>query len=548
MLINIYMNTKKMKRVSLINLIAGYIVAMLFILLMMINRDTTIKPMIVEHNNTQATQPTQTFTELLEPTKYRDAQTVVYTDHDVVNRSAYDRGNQFVDSIDYHDSVVRNDAVNHGSRMHHDTYRDVYDNRTHRVKHNTKANVGRRDDSYHEADPEYDLLDRRLREEEEVTDLIDRVKNSKMDDINLDAGNLVVDDGDDLELGESHDFQHKNSGGGNNPGGELYAYNFPGQGVGAGVGNPGVGAAGGYAGIGAGIGQAVYQGAAVAALGGVGTADSGSSGEVIPGAGVGGLVNGAGSGAAAGLLTGRVMAALGVGEPGAGGNGGYNFDHLPQDGALHIMLHVDGSGSILDTRKQLEIMRDTLLKDRLLPYYNNDESLYDRRVTIVDSSGERSLKFFAQATREENVLAIAFQDEAQPVYHLPNFNKRPESLYLSDLNKLKESLDQHYGVYRGILIQVDRGKTFAKSFKEFVENSFQGKGYLTDDNLKNYHRDDNIDNIRNSTGVVFSDEYHVSDTGTPDYYMDLLMTASARVGLDLNSHGGGLTDGTHVID
>ena len=166
--------------------------------------------------------------------------------------------------------------------------------------------------------------------------------------------------------------------------------------------------------------------------------------------------------------------------------------------------------------------------------------------TIVDSSGERSLKFFAEAAAKDNVLAVAFQDEAQPVYHLPNFNKNPEKLYLDDLHELKQSLNHHDGVYRGVIIQVDRGKTFAKSFKEFVENSLRGKGYLVDDNLKRYHRDDNSDNIRNGTGVVFSDEYHASDAGDPDYYMNLLLNVSSRVGLDLQKHGGGLTDGTHT--
>ena len=54
-------------------------------------------------------------------------------------------------------------------------------------------------------------------------------------------------------------------------GSEVYAYNFPSQGVGAGVGSPALGAAAGFAGLGAGIGQAVMDGQAVPALGGIGT-------------------------------------------------------------------------------------------------------------------------------------------------------------------------------------------------------------------------------------------------------------------------------------
>ena len=78
------------------------------------------------------------------------------------------------------------------------------------------------------------------------------------------------------------------------------------------------------------------------------------------------------------------------------------------------------------------------------------------------------------------------------------FNKKPEDHYLDDLNKLKSSLNGYGGVYRGVMFQVDRGKTFAKSFKEFVGNAFKGEGYLKSDNLKKYYRENNNNYIKNS--------------------------------------------------
>jgi hypothetical protein len=226
------------------------------------------------------------------------------------------------------------------------------------------------------------------------------------------------------------------------------------------------------------------------------------------------------------------------------GHGKHEYD-LPPDGALHIMMHVDGSGSILNTRKQLEIMRDTLLKDALLPYYNNDEKLYNRRVTIVDGNGERTLQFFTEATKKDNVLALVFQDEAQPAYHLPTFNKKPQDHYSKDLQKLKGELNGYGGLYRGIMFQVDRGKTFAKSFKEFVESAWQGMRYLENSNLRKYYWQENKRHIENKNGVVFSDEYHAKDSGDPQYYLDLIINASQKVGLDLRAKGAGLTDGKY---
>lgn len=424
----------------------------------------------------------------------------------------------------------------------------------------------------------------------------------------------------DEDLGTIGDFSKDGEGSGKGDlpgigeGSQVYAYNFPSQGVGAGIGNAGIGAAAGFAGIGAGIGQAVLNGTAVAALGGIGTSpllssmdaptskndpdgdgipsetesrlgtnpnnpdtdgDGSTDGDELnsysnplnssstpssPGAsplpqmgGVAGLSNGAGAGAAAGLINGSVQPRLGLGM-GKGGVGGYggsmgykvNLKDLPPNGALHIMIHVDGSGSIISTRKQLDIMKDTLLKDALLPYYNNDESLYSKRVTIVDSSGERTLRFFKEAASKPNVLAVAFQDEASPDYHLPTFNKVPQSHYSKDLSSLKSSLSGHTGLYRGIMFQVDRGKTFAKSFKEMVEAAWNGHGYLEKENLKSFHRDNNLHHIKNKDGIVFSDEYHAKSDGNPQYYMDLLFKAASRVGLNLNIHSGGLSDGSSV--
>ena len=95
-------------------------------------------------------------------------------------------------------------------------------------------------------------------------------------------------------------------------------------------------------------------------------------------------------------------------------------------------------------------------------------------------------------------------------------------------------------------MHVDRVKTFAISFNEFVGSAFRGEGYLEDSNLKKYYRDNNNHHIKNKDGVVFSDEYHAKDSGDPQYYMDLIFGAAKRVGIDLNIYRGGLTDGIIV--
>jgi hypothetical protein len=65
------------------------------------------------------------------------------------------------------------------------------------------------------------------------------------------------------------------------------------------------------------------------------------------------------------------------------------------------------------------------------------------------------------------------------------------------------------------------------------------------ENLKPYYWQENSDNIRNRDGIVFSDEYHVNSEGDPAYYMNLIMDASRKIGLDLGRYGGGQEDGRY---
>ena len=96
------------------------------------------------------------------------------------------------------------------------------------------------------------------------------------------------------------------------------------------------------------------------------------------------------------------------------------------------------------------------------------------------------------------------------------------------------------------MFQVDRGTAGpARSFKEFVQNAWQGQGYLSGANLSKYHRDNHRHHIKNHDGIVFSDEYAVKDDADPRYYMDLILEASRRVGLDLQRFGGGVEDGKY---
>ena len=547
------MKKEKLKTASTINLVSGYLLSIAFLLIIFLSQKEdnstaviTNSQLISEQNKTkQETVYVDRFIDKSPDIYYKDHLKPVYTD--INPEIIYEKPDELRIHSRDNNRIIDRDIVVDGAgitELHAGGDRDDV--------------ITFEDASRDDLSIDRGLLDRRLTELEYVEkEDLNRHGNIGIDknDDGIDMSKMTVARDDEAELGEIDLGFDKNNGKGYGVGkdGELYAYNYPSQGVGAGIGSSAVGAgAGGGAGLGAAIGEGILNGEVVPTLGGVGTGASpleGQPSDALPSGGVGGLIGGAGAGGAAGLTQGYIIEKLGMGPAkgtGYGGNGrGYNYDHLPRNGALHIMMHVDGSGSILNTRKQLDTMKETILKDALLPYYNNDENLYNNRVTIVSNSGERTLKFFTEAAKKKNVLAIAFQDEAQPAYHLPNFNKKPEDHYVEDITKLKSSLNEHTGVYRGVMFQVDRGKTFAKSFKEFVGNAFKGKGYLSENSLKKYYRDNNFNHIKNKDGIVFSDEYHTKDSGDPQYYLNLIFEASKKIGLELDIYGGGLKDGKY---
>ena len=576
------MNNKKLKKTAISNLVLSYLLSASFLLMLFFSKNeahsVVITQSISEQNETAAEQRTIQQTKLINPSEevfYQDKLVTVHqnTKNEIIKDN---------ESKGFVYKNINEQTIYGGRAALNET--GIY-NRNISGNSNNRFDLGVNDklsldlgevvsygsdvDASYSIDKDeaysFERASRRLKDLNKAASSV-RGLSTKNKDKALDFSSLsVIKEGEDIELGDpKRAFSKNKKGYSAEKGGELYAYNFPSKGIGAGVGSAGIGAGGGAgAGLGAGIGEGVLNGEVVPTLGGVGTSsiipknlqlspenDLDSDGLAAESGGVGGLTGGAGAGAAAGLTQGYVLKtpAIGVGA-GAGSGGGYankmDFKHLPKDGNLFIMMHVDGSGSILKTRKQLEIMKNTLLKKALLPYYNNDESLYSKRVIIVDGEGERTLKFFSKAAEKDNVLAFVFQDEAQPDYHLPNFNKKPEEAYEQDLNTLKSGLLNHKGLFRGVMFQVGE-EVFSKSFKEFVENAWQGQGYLSQSNLKKYYWQENRSEIQNKTGIVFSDEYHAKDNGTPEYYLDLIFNASKKVGINLDRYKGGLTDGNYI--
>jgi len=202
-------------------------------------------------------------------------------------------------------------------------------------------------------------------------------------------------------------------------------------------------------------------------------------------------------------------------------NFGLGFD-LPITPDTVINIYFDASGSMDTTLAPLQTMRDTLLKDALLPYYNNDGALYDQKVTVIDTwTDERTFEQMNNADPTVNpVRQIIFQDEASSVYcnnELP-FNGQRTPTYETDITALRNNLENVWPAnqFRGYVFHVDGGVDLngylsPPVFKELLQAIEAGTGNFAPP----YGLSDRVE---------FTFTYDLQDGASAQYYLDKLLS------------------------
>jgi hypothetical protein len=201
----------------------------------------------------------------------------------------------------------------------------------------------------------------------------------------------------------------------------------------------------------------------------------------------------------------------------------WDYTSLAINRDTFIYIYFDNSGSMSSTEAPLEEMRDTLLQDALLPFYDDDIALYNSRVTVTNQSNERTLTMLNLngATPVGNVVSLVFQDEARDVYHGVSFDDGVRTgTYNTDLLEFRDRLNSfESNYYRGVVFQVEpnSGSTF-NQFLNAVEsgtNAYSGTNGLSD-------RDE----------VIY--KYNITDGGTAQYYLEQVTDALTELGFNLN--------------
>lgn len=232
------------------------------------------------------------------------------------------------------------------------------------------------------------------------------------------------------------------------------------------------------------------------------------------------------------------------------------------DKNTEINIWFDDSGSMDSTLGPLNTMRTTILKNCLLPIYDNDSALYDKKVRVIrmgDPDREATVNingtfsnnyeaFIACMSKKRNydrvadtnvklVLNLVFQDEAESAatfqtgYYFGNTLATATtrtSKYDRDVKVAKDNLasagSNNY-VIKGYLFRVISGTTFHfAQMPPLVEKTFLGDGNL-------YQPPNNLqDEAANS---IFLYDMDVTGGSTPAYYRDKIIKGLQELGVDV---------------
>lgn len=193
----------------------------------------------------------------------------------------------------------------------------------------------------------------------------------------------------------------------------------------------------------------------------------------------------------------------------------------------NIYIYFDSSGSMNSTLAPLQEMRDTILKDALLPLYEYDESAYNAKVQVISNSTERTLDMlnFLNENPIGNVISLVFQDEAQTAYTSGGawtINDTRTAQYDTDISTLRSRLlafDPSY--FRGVVFQVE-----TSTANEF--GAFQRLMPAVQNGTGNYA---GVNGLADRDEVAF--KYNVTPASTPAYYKDLIVNTLRELGYQL---------------
>ena len=229
------------------------------------------------------------------------------------------------------------------------------------------------------------------------------------------------------------------------------------------------------------------------------------------------------------------------------------------DDETEINIFFDNSGSMNGTLAPLNTMASTILKNCLLPFYNNDSALYDSRVKVIlfnppgpvtlNERGYACLATTGTTSSITKVINLAFQDESTsdpfevyvpapstvlnpggpvPIGQTWNINRTRTTTFNTDITTLRNNIDNNPPNYiLGEYFQVATGTAGQYlQFQQLLQAVELGQGQYT----VPFGLSDKLE-IHNTYNVVPGPQIPVNTgPGSPQYYADLIITAINNLG------------------
>jgi len=216
----------------------------------------------------------------------------------------------------------------------------------------------------------------------------------------------------------------------------------------------------------------------------------------------------------------------------------------PISSTTEINIWFDNSGSMNSTLAPLQQMKSTLLQACLLPVYNNDVSLYNQRVKVLNmvdppplsswNYNERFIRCLAEErnfqrpvdTTVDQVINLTFADESD-VYgygtqNPPWVNSNRTGQYDTDIAYLRNVLTTVPYTIKGTAFRVNTGPNSFSSFRNLTEATFINTGVYTPPN-----------NISDYYSINFNCNLDTTAAASSLYYRNNIVAALTALGISI---------------
>jgi hypothetical protein len=154
------------------------------------------------------------------------------------------------------------------------------------------------------------------------------------------------------------------------------------------------------------------------------------------------------------------------------------------DTQTEINIFFDSSGSMNSSLTPLRTMKNDVLKNALLPFYDDDGDAYDNNVSFTEESNERvwsQMETLGTNANVTQVINLVFSDENSPYGATSSYLTVPNTQHTTDITSLRSTIAtaetaNGSSYFRSVLFQVNTGPGSYTGYKNYVNAVINGTG------------------------------------------------------------------------